>query len=38
MSRLSAMISRVNGQHYEALPRAANATGMWSERNIASRS
>ena len=35
MSPLSATISRVNKQHYEALLRAANAIGTYSDRDIA---
>jgi len=37
MSHLSATISRGNKQHYEALPRAANAIGTCSDRDIAFR-
>jgi hypothetical protein len=37
MSPLSATISRVNKQHYEALLRATNAIGTWDGRDIAFR-
>ena len=37
MSPLSATISRVNRQHYEALLRAANAIGACSDRDFAFR-